>query len=1228
MATWDVSDVVELLKTFGLSREVLIFVFRHNIDGATMDESVELLVKDFQLDDEDLEYQIINKWKDISSKALSPAQVLRAGSTQVEAPNKVASAPPQSTIPVDEKEENSADKVDPPPPVFTHLRTSAWSRSGKFSTTAEKETNITEKSDEDIEPTPPPAVFTHLRTSAWSRSVKFAPSEPEPELVAGNITVPNGEQAIEEDSFEDKQTNKPKEPNEATKPADVAIVVTAALDPFHFVNQVLSGLDDLPVVTSPIAEPAQTSAETVPSTIEQEDVQSPILPQEITADTTNKVEVQVAVQKKEDVGKAEADSEQNNEENVATNDFEEEDYPEENTSEVNKSPVGGASYATDDWEAELEEMHRHSVIETPARTITPTIVTNPPEVTDTIGFETEESIPDLSPRVAEHVHCDVDDLEDPELDAVIAKQTEEYIVRMSQKVVTTPARSSAPPVTHVPSAPVSVDSTSKHIIDAAIVAKYEQEMKKQAELLRLQQEQIQLQRQLIDQQRRDLSESAQQRKVHNAKHSSNGSSHKKGSKQSTGKKSINDTFVPVRAALNYDLSGRTESPDRSAYNGTNGGASSRFGDNFDPFYAQQALVSMPHDSISMLSDSGIFDMYQSNFPFPGVFLPESSITSQNSGDYEAYRKQNDISPPPGVLKQQISKLTSDGGYEEQPNEPQRPYPSSYSSNNAQHQDTRRQGEQRQQQQAAIPHDTHGNRQVNAPRHPDPRDFDVDRDQHDRPLPDHFPRASPRSHHHGVYDHTQLTEASTDSAGHVWHHTHTKKTPKDRYSAPRAPVPMLNLNIASEQTNSSQTLSIQVPETSSPVSPRPQQTDYDDLVQMLKHLASTNIALTQALRPVLVPQEMGSMVPFTSRSAPVTSQTDNRGRHILTEPTTGRTDTTNNNADPRYEENYQPERPLWNGHTNDAAVALPSARSAPQGRPQSRASSSFTGARNSRGGARRRNKSDMRAQPAPKPVLQDYIDLLAQQFAARPLCQTPYFTHFTANSAGVANSDPREISQYLHQPVSAHQNHNIFAALDQERSFFHPYPYSQTAASTPQHVPQNSDLPRMHPFSAPASPNRKPKGGIILLRKSPTKLVYEGPTYAAPIERKDKTANIQEPSPRMATSPGKVRSTSPHYAAPIERKVKPVDSAGLSSPGRGGPKFGPGRVVTRPNTASDGVHNNIPFTSAPIERAIDKVDPSSKNIVTAAPPNTVRPSTTGSSGRNKARVLVAATTHTT
>ena len=333
MTAWDVSDVVELLKTFGLSREVLIFVFRHNIDGATMDESVELLVKDFQLDDEDLENQIIDKWKDISSKALSPAQVLRAGSAQVEAPNNVTSAAPQSTQPVDEKEENSADKVDPPPPVFTHLRTSAWSRSGKFSATAEKETTITvdddkiEKSDGDIEPTPPPAVFTHLRSSAWSRSVKFAPSEAEPELVTSNITVPK-----DEPSLKDNMPIQPKESNEVTIPAEVAIVVTPPLDPFHFVNQVLSGLDDLPDVTTPIAEPATPSAETVPSAVDQEDAQPPILPPEIAAVTVNKVEIQIAVERE----KGDQKAEQDNEENVATNDFEEEYYPEENTSEVNK----------------------------------------------------------------------------------------------------------------------------------------------------------------------------------------------------------------------------------------------------------------------------------------------------------------------------------------------------------------------------------------------------------------------------------------------------------------------------------------------------------------------------------------------------------------------------------------------------------------------------------------------------------------------------------------------------------------------------------------------------------------------------------------------------------------------------------------------------------------------------------------------------------------------------
>jgi len=320
MAAWDVSDVVELLKTFGLSREVLIFVFRHNIDGATMDESVELLVKDFQLDDEDLEYQIIDKWKDISRKSLSPAQVLVAEFAQVEAPIKNA------TVQSDEREEYTEGKGDPPPPVFTHLRTSAWSRSGKFSAPVEKDTSSTvgdakiEYPDDEIE-TPPAAVFTHLRTSAWSRSVKFAPSEAESETATNtnNIPVHKDEPALEKDTFRGSPTNEPTAPLAETKPVDVTAVIAPALDPFHFVNQVLAGFHDLPSIATPVAEPVVVApVESAVNTVKQEEKSEP------GASNDNVEEEENIVTAEKTVVVAEADKE------------EEDDYNEENNSEINK----------------------------------------------------------------------------------------------------------------------------------------------------------------------------------------------------------------------------------------------------------------------------------------------------------------------------------------------------------------------------------------------------------------------------------------------------------------------------------------------------------------------------------------------------------------------------------------------------------------------------------------------------------------------------------------------------------------------------------------------------------------------------------------------------------------------------------------------------------------------------------------------------------------------------
>lgn len=879
--------------------------------------------------------------------------------------------------------------------------------------------------------------------------------------------------------------------------------------------------------------------------------------------------------------------------------------------------VEGDSYATEDWEAELEDLHKHSVVETPARTITPP-VNHIPAFTDTVGFEPEsnaeeESIPDESPRMKDFTHCDVDDLEDPELDDIIAQQTEEYNVRVSQKVYTTPVRSSVAPAP----APAPAVTNDK---EAEIIAKYEQEMKKQAELLRLQHEQIQLQKQLIEQQRRDLSEASPRSKVHTTKHSPSLSSHKRSNKQSLAARPINDTFVPVRAALNYDLSDRTGSP-------------SKYTDNTDMYYPQQALVSMPHDSISMLSDSGIFDMYQSNFPFPGVFLPESSITSQNSGEYETYRKQNDITPPPGVLKNQISKLTSDGGYEEQIQETQRPYYPSYQENSTGYSDQQDQNDV-YHGQSTQHHNAQDGQNIRHIHQHDSRDMEVDRDSHDRPLPESFSRASPRTHS-GAYDHTQLTEASTDSAGHVWHHTQARRAQRNRVPAPHAPVPSLNLNTTqavrplpvdratSDRTTGTHTSSSMVPETSSPKSPRKEDAGMSDLFDILKQLASTNIALTHALRPIIAPQqEIESAVPFTSRSAPAAQPTnpDARGRHNTFRSdmfATTTTDNSNINTNTNTEQmvNIKQERPPWDDHTERASLALLTARSAPQGRPGSRQSTSSSGARSTR----RRHKSDQRAQPAPKPVLQDYIDLLAQQFAAKPLCQTPYFASFTSNAPVSVDAQDR----FSHNQQYAHQNYNIHAALDKEPSFLHPYQYRPTTSSQSDDQLQISNLPRIFPFSAPPSPAVRQKGGIILLQKSPTEIVFEGPHYAAPIERKEENSGPNETS-RAATSPGKKRSISPHYAAPLERKTKDLETRPLyskpPSPGKSRPPSRLGSMAARPHTGSD-TANTSPrsapsFVDSPTEALAISVPP-------AAPPSTGRPGTTGNKSRNKARVLVPA-----
>lgn len=321
MADWDVSDVVALLKTFGLSRDVLIFVFRHNIDGTTMDESVELLVKDFQLADEETERSIIDKWKDITSKGLTPAQVLRPASLAATVPSKLQQFPEptrrlqsnpdiedrkEATMVTDDAAASANNKeVDSPPAVFTHLRTSAWSRSGKFSAPVvendeidadiQGDSNATENLTEnrDIEVVPQPAVFTHLRTSAWSRSAKVLASEMEAVATQPETNIPSiafdaltkgNEPLFDEGGASD---GKSREQDEIVVPASagVSAVVdsppTAAPVPrfskaISFVDQVMAVYEELPNnVTTPIVEPAVVSAVLDEQQVVEEKVSEP-----------------------------------------------------------------------------------------------------------------------------------------------------------------------------------------------------------------------------------------------------------------------------------------------------------------------------------------------------------------------------------------------------------------------------------------------------------------------------------------------------------------------------------------------------------------------------------------------------------------------------------------------------------------------------------------------------------------------------------------------------------------------------------------------------------------------------------------------------------------------------------------------------------------------------------------------------------------------------------------
>ena len=73
---WDVNDVVELLTLYEVPKHALNFIFRHSIDGMTMNESVVHIVKDLNINNSIVEGAIVAKLKQIIKADLMPSEVL------------------------------------------------------------------------------------------------------------------------------------------------------------------------------------------------------------------------------------------------------------------------------------------------------------------------------------------------------------------------------------------------------------------------------------------------------------------------------------------------------------------------------------------------------------------------------------------------------------------------------------------------------------------------------------------------------------------------------------------------------------------------------------------------------------------------------------------------------------------------------------------------------------------------------------------------------------------------------------------------------------------------------------------------------------------------------------------------------------------------------------------------------------------------------------------------
>lgn len=139
---------------------------------------------------------------------------------------------------------------------------------------------------------------------------------------------------------------------------------------------------------------------------------------------------------------------------------------------------------------------------------------------------------------------------------------------------------------------------------------------------------------------------------------------------------------------------------------------------------------------------------------------------------------------------------------------------------------------------------------------------------------------------------------------------------------------------------------------------------------------------------------------------------------------------------------------------------------------------------------------------------------------------------------------------------------------------------------------SDDSPKSMKGSRSASPTqRKSKGGFIFLDKCSTEPTFEGPNYAAPIQRHFKDTT----------------DVGPLYITPATGNRASVPEKDLFRP----KSRGPGQMAARPHTAQQ--------TTVP-DRPLVGSAQAAAGPIASRPPGAVRPST-GSSSRNNARKIV-------